>query len=58
MASETNTVSEIQPPAFHLESLDCMMKMPVVEAAYNQGASMYEKVKGKFLHIPHIRNQF
>lgn len=31
----------------HLESLEKMMKLPVVEAAWLQGQDVYGKVKGK-----------
>lgn len=34
----------------HLESLEKMMKLPVVEAAWHQGQDVYEKVKGNFLN--------
>lgn len=31
----------------HLESLERMMKLPMVEAAWQQGQGVYGKVKGK-----------
>lgn len=40
---ENNTPASGMP---HLESLDRVMKLPVVEAAYNQGVGVYGKVKG------------
>lgn len=33
----------------HLESLERMMKLPMVEAAWQQGQDVYGKVKGKNL---------
>lgn len=33
----------------HLESLERMMKLPMVEAAWQQGQGVYGKVKGKNL---------
>lgn len=32
----------------HLESFDKMLKLPMVEAAWNQGQDVYGKVKGTF----------
>lgn len=40
-----NGEQTVQSP-YHLESLERVMKLPVIEAAMNQGAGVYEKVKG------------
>lgn len=58
MASKQNNVSEnnhvvangIDNAALlpHLESLEKMMKLPVVEAAWHQGQDVYGKVKGMY----------
>lgn len=38
----------------HLESLDKMMKIPVVDAAWHQSQDIYGKVKGKQSAIVHL----
>lgn len=34
----------------HLESLERMMKLPVVEAAWTQSQGVYDKVRGELEH--------
>lgn len=35
----------------HLESFEKMLKLPVVEAAWNQSQGVYGRVKGKLIFI-------
>lgn len=35
----------------HLESLERMMKIPVVEAAWTQSQGVYDKVKGERIYL-------
>lgn len=44
-ADANKNEQSLAPAPLHLQSLERVMKLPVIEAAYNQGAGVYERVK-------------
>lgn len=47
---QNHTATDNSAALMQLESLERMMKFPVVEAAWHQGQDVYGKVKGKSIH--------